>query len=212
MARLPALIDALATCDERPRGAIDHVARTLREAGLIQTTKRGRGAAEMTARDAAALVLGLYGLADASPNAIVQVQVLADLKRSSKATRNGSPSGEHDPLPDVLRPVAAAPTLLDAVAALIELAPLLDDSVGSKEATITGRFIASLELRRPRLGASIQITWRSAAPDIQGLGIGFQPAGYRSVRVSAPVAYAVTTRIMRPVLTTLHKTLFPQEA
>lgn len=212
MARLPALIDALTTCDERPRGAIDHVARTLREAGLIQTTKRGRGAAEMTARDAAALLLGLYGLADASPDAIAQVQVLADLKRSGKATRNGSPSGEYDPLPDVLQPVAAAPTLLDAVAALIELAPLLDDNVGSKGATITGRFIASLELRRPRLGASIQITWHSAAPEIQGVGIGFQAAGYRLVRVSAPVAYAVTTRIMRPILTTLHNTLFPQAA
>ena len=212
MARLPALIDALTTCDERPRGTIDHVARTLREAGLIQTTKRGRGAAEMTPRDAAALVLGLYGLADASPDAIAQVQVLADLKRSGKAIRNGSPFGEHDPLPNMLRPVTTAPTLLDAVAALIELAPLLSDSVGSTGATITGRFVAALELRRPRLGASIQITWRSAAPDVQGVSIGFPPAGYRPVRVSAPAAYAVTTRIMRPILTTLHNTLFPQAA
>lgn len=210
MARLPALIDALALCDDRPRGTIDHIARALREAGLIQTTKRGRGAAEMTARDAAALVLGLYGLADASPDAIAQAQVLGDLKRFGRATRKGSPVGEHDPLPDVLRPITTAPTLLDAVAALIELAPFLDPSTGAKEATVTGRFHAALELRRPRLSASIHINWRSAAPDRQGITVSYHLTGRPNGRSTAEEAYAVTTRVMRPVLITLHSTLFPR--
>jgi len=210
MARLPALIDALTLCDDRPRGTIDHIARTMREAGLIQTTKRGRGAAEMTARDAAALVLGLYGLADASPDAIAQGQVLADLKRFGRATRKGSPIGEHDPLPDVLRPVTTAPTLLDGVAALIELAPLLRPSTGAREATIAGGFHAALDLLRPRLSASIQITWRSAAPDLQGITVSYHPTGRPAGRSATEEAYAVTTRVMRPVFITLHSTLFPQ--
>lgn len=210
MARLPALIDALTLCDDRPRGTIDHVARTLREAGLIQTTKRGRGAAEMTALDAAALLLGLYGLADASPDAIAQVQVLADLKRFGRATRKGSPFGEHDPLPDVLRPVTTAARLLDAVAALIELAPLLHPSTGEKDVMPTGRFQAELDLRRPRLSASIQIIWRSEAPDRQGITVSYHPAGRPAGRSPTEEAYAVTTRVMRPVFATLHSTLFPQ--
>ncbi|HEX4196219.1 MAG TPA: hypothetical protein VHZ26_02130 [Caulobacteraceae bacterium] len=59
MARLPALIDDLAKHDPRGRATVEHVARVVREAGLIQTTKRGRGAADMTVSDAAALLIGL---------------------------------------------------------------------------------------------------------------------------------------------------------
>jgi hypothetical protein len=59
MARLPALIDTLAARDTRGRPTVEHIARVVREAGFIQTTGRGRGAAEMTESDAASLIIGL---------------------------------------------------------------------------------------------------------------------------------------------------------
>lgn len=61
MSKLPALVSALAKCDGRPRQTLDHIARVIREAGYIATTKRGSGAAEMTGRDAANLILGING-------------------------------------------------------------------------------------------------------------------------------------------------------
>lgn len=57
MAKLPALVSALAECDERDRATLDHIARVIREAGLIPTTKRGGGASEMTVREAANLLI-----------------------------------------------------------------------------------------------------------------------------------------------------------
>jgi hypothetical protein len=59
LARLPALSDAVALLFERDPQAVRYIARTLREAGLIATGKRGLGSAEMTSRDAAMMLLGL---------------------------------------------------------------------------------------------------------------------------------------------------------
>jgi hypothetical protein len=61
MAKLPALVSALAECDGRDRATLEHIARVIREAGYIPTTKRGAGAAEMTAREAANLFIGANG-------------------------------------------------------------------------------------------------------------------------------------------------------
>ncbi|MBY6262236.1 hypothetical protein EI613_09955 [Azospirillum sp. 412522] len=61
MARLPALVTALAKFDGRDRAALEHVARAIREAGYIPTTKRGVGAANMTAREAVNLLLAVNG-------------------------------------------------------------------------------------------------------------------------------------------------------
>jgi hypothetical protein len=61
MARLPALVAALAEEDDRDAGTLNLVARTVREAGHMATTKRGVGAAGMTVRDAANLLIGAYG-------------------------------------------------------------------------------------------------------------------------------------------------------
>lgn len=59
MARLPALIAALAKTDGRDAKAVAWFARVIREGGLMATTKRGLGAAEMTPRDAANLLIAL---------------------------------------------------------------------------------------------------------------------------------------------------------
>ena len=61
MARLPALVDAIAAHDGRGRATIVHIARKVRDAGLIQSTTRGAGAAEMTCRDAAILLTAVNG-------------------------------------------------------------------------------------------------------------------------------------------------------
>lgn len=205
MARLPALIDALTRCDDRPRGTIDHIARTMREAGLIQTTKRGRGAAEMTPLDAAALVLGLYGLAEASPDAIAKVQILAALKPQGETFRRRSKSGRPATLPAELRPLAKATTLLDAVAAMIELAPLYNGNDGSSD-PIVGRFSLGFQLHRPLLRGDVTVAWLSPDLEQQVMGLRFKPPGRRPELSTE--AYAVTTSVFSQVLTTLHDTLF----
>lgn len=61
MAKLPALVTALSEVDGRERKAVDHIARTIRERGYITTGKRGGGAADMTAHEAANLLIALNG-------------------------------------------------------------------------------------------------------------------------------------------------------
>lgn len=58
MTRLPGLVSALAVADNREQATLDHIARVIREAGMIPTTKRGVGASSMTAREAALLLIG----------------------------------------------------------------------------------------------------------------------------------------------------------
>lgn len=65
MARLPALIDALAEQDPRGSATIAHIARRVRDAGLIVSNAPGAGAATMTYRDAATLLMAVCG--DTSP-------------------------------------------------------------------------------------------------------------------------------------------------
>lgn len=69
MARLPALIDALARNDRRGQATIAHIARQVRDNGLITSTKRGAGASVMTFADAATLLLATCG--DSSPQGAV---------------------------------------------------------------------------------------------------------------------------------------------
>jgi len=61
MARLPALIDAVVANDPRGRPTITHIARLVRDATLIASTTRGAGAAKMTYRDAATLLMAVCG-------------------------------------------------------------------------------------------------------------------------------------------------------
>lgn len=61
MATLPNLVEAIACCDGRDRSTLDQFARVIREAGYVQTGKRGRGAADMTPSDAVSLLLGMNG-------------------------------------------------------------------------------------------------------------------------------------------------------
>lgn len=69
MARLPSLVRAIAEHDRRGEATIAHIARQVRDAGLISSTRRGVGASVMTFTDAATLLLGVCG--DSSPQGAV---------------------------------------------------------------------------------------------------------------------------------------------
>ncbi|AWN43433.1 hypothetical protein [Methylobacterium durans] len=55
--KLPGLVKLLAEGDERGEAAIAHIARIIREAGHLPTTKRGRGASDMGVLEAANLLI-----------------------------------------------------------------------------------------------------------------------------------------------------------
>lgn len=59
MAKLSELVKAAAKSLGRPENSVTQTARHLREAGLIRTGGRGPGGAEMTASDAANLLIGI---------------------------------------------------------------------------------------------------------------------------------------------------------
>ncbi len=116
MVRLPALIDDLAKHDTRGRPTVQLIARNVREHGLIQTTKRGRGAAEMSVADAAALLIGVC-VADTPSTAPEAVRIFTSLEPEFP---NFAETG-HAPeeLPSPLREVTAASTFGEALSSLI---------------------------------------------------------------------------------------------
>lgn len=115
MARLPALIDTVADLDGRDRGSVASVARAVREAGLISTTNRGRGAADMTSADAAALLLGLFG-ADGASRSVEGAKRLQNLKREAVLDED---------IPKLFAAIVGARTFGSALEALIEATPAL---------------------------------------------------------------------------------------
>jgi hypothetical protein len=110
MARLPALIDALSACDPRERKSLDHIARVIREAGHIPTTKRGGGAAEMHAREAANFLIAANG-AEQPKDAAFAVDRFRTLVRFAPLNNTGS---------ETLSKVYAAETFGAALEKLIE--------------------------------------------------------------------------------------------
>lgn len=58
--KLPGLVRLLAEDDERGEPAIAHIARVIREAGHLPTTKRGRGASDMGVLEAANLLIAAH--------------------------------------------------------------------------------------------------------------------------------------------------------
>lgn len=193
MARLPALVDVIASVDDRPRGAIDFVARAVREAGFIQTTKRGRGAAEMTAADAAALLLGCYGSREPT-QAVDTLQGFAELRRARGLKTSIS-------APDWLTGLMKARTAFEAVSAAIEIAPIIEAQARLAKVRV--------DLRRPRLGVTVDVNLTE--PDFSR-GYAFQVAFVGGLAEDDPPPYVVTTEIRLPVLLSLHRCLHPPEA
>ena len=123
MAKLPALVTALAEVDGRDHATIDYYARVIREAGYIPTTKRGSGAAEMTAREAANLLIALCGT-DSPKDAPLAIDRFRTLVRDYGWTR---PKGTELP---GLQAAAESTTFGEALEHLINNAPLLAGAIG----------------------------------------------------------------------------------
>lgn len=79
MARLPALVSVLARLQPCERSLVDYYGRTIRGAGLITMTKRGVGAAHVTARDAANLLIAL-NTADIATDAPAMIRLYRPLR------------------------------------------------------------------------------------------------------------------------------------
>lgn len=195
MARLPALVDALVAVDGRERVVVDNIARAVREAGFIQTTKRGRGAADMTCDDAAALLVGLYGSAGMidAPR-VVEAFTQARRRHPVGAIRGG---------PAILGPLLRARTLMDAVARVIELGDVLDpvDRLGAPAPGL-GRI--TLTLHRPHLHASIGVMWRVAEDQVFEIEMTYAERG-----PAQTPPYDVATEVRTPILITLHRATAP---
>jgi len=126
MAKIPALVSALARVDGRERKTIDHIARVAREDGYLPTGKRGGGAADTTPRVAADLLIALNG-ADTPKEAGIAIDRFRSLQQftpgNSKKFRDLVDSYDSQPTP--IQRVMDAKTFGQALEGLIETVPEL---------------------------------------------------------------------------------------
>lgn len=225
MARLPALVDALAAVDGRERGVIDHMAREIREAGLIQTTKRGRGSAEMSSLDAAHLILGIYG-SDGRGTAAEAARSLGQLPVLRIPFLSPAPGVT---LPNGVGAAQHQTTLAGVVAAVIEagaqlatqtprtqgtlpvLGPLYPPSSDGLELENWPEGIAVLlRLHRPSLEAFVQFAW-PGPEQVDHHTILFVPGGPAIDGIKAIAAYEVHTMVHARIFQAMHRVLFGME-
>jgi hypothetical protein len=217
MAKLPALVDAIAEVDGRDRATIDHVARIIREAGYIPTTKRGSGASEMTAREAANLLLALNG-ADAPKEGPLAIDRFRSL-RQNETPYSGVNCEGFSQLPIAIKNVAEARTFGEALEALIDGAPDLSlclrqyvfETYGEQRAPLIFRMVetgsfAGVEVTLKRYHAEV-VLWRNVAgqletdfittflPDPERQEAGFYGAGAKDRRVGAGFGFPTLYRI-----------------
>lgn len=125
MAKLPALVSAVAKIDGRARETVDHIARVIRERGYITTGKRGGGAAEMTVREAANLLIALNG-ADTPKEAPAAIDRFRSLRQWA-IVGSGSPGSaqlaKYENYPQAIKNVMDVHTFGEALDSLIEDVP-----------------------------------------------------------------------------------------
>ena len=188
MARLPALIDDLAAHDPRGRPTVDLIARTIREHGLITTTKRGRGAAEMKAEDAAALLVALC-VADTPSTSPTAVREFWHLRRAPDRPELGRLAAT---APEILKQLDEASTFGEAISVLIKRGDLIDESLrltASASALFThGRPVEQFEAFYFELGVTFLVTeavgivharWAESASLHRSYSAGFRSEGVR---------------------------------
>lgn len=86
--KLPGLVRLLAEDDERGVPAIAHIARVIREAGHLPTTKRGRGASNMGVLEAANLLIAANAT-DVPSKVSETVDTFRKLRQVPKRKREG---------------------------------------------------------------------------------------------------------------------------
>jgi hypothetical protein len=97
MARMPALVRALAETTSRDRPSLDHVVSEGRRAGILSRTKKGFGASPINVTDAANLLIAAFGM-DSPRQAGELVPQYRSLRRW----------GDHEPTPMHRYRIAAA--------------------------------------------------------------------------------------------------------
>lgn len=169
MAKLPALVTALSKCDERERTTLDHYARVIREAGLIPTTKRGSGAAEMTFREAANLLIAANTADTPKAAPLIVPQYRALIGQNYSAT---------DEFHGVFGEVNEAKNFGDALEALI---------AGMPEVIVTfTRFLFDAYGRPGRDMASVAQGMLNFGEFINVEVSFFRPFPYAEIRIVAP--------------------------
>ncbi|EPR08449.1 hypothetical protein M527_09885 [Sphingobium indicum IP26] len=126
MAKLPALVTALAEVDGRDRKSVEHIGRTIREAGYIPTGKRGSGAAEMTPREASNFIIALNG-ADTPKDGPIAIDRFRSLRQYYKGTSKDFRAyvDSFEGQPEAMQDVADSRTFGEALEALINGVPSL---------------------------------------------------------------------------------------
>lgn len=126
MARLPAMVTALARIDGRDRGTVDNLIRYIRERGYIPTGKRGHGAAEMTTREVVNGLLALNG-ADGPKDAPVAIDRFRSLRNWFAGTTKDFRARDegYDSFPKAIQAVMDSGTFGEALEALIDEMPSL---------------------------------------------------------------------------------------
>ena len=126
VAKLPTLVTALAEVDGRDRQSVEHIGRTIRERGYIPTGKRGAGAAEMSAREAANFLMALNG-ADTPKDGPIAIDRFRSLRQWFSGTADDfrAKADSFADQPEAMQAVADCRTFGEAVEALIEGVPSL---------------------------------------------------------------------------------------
>jgi hypothetical protein len=133
MAKLPALVTALAEVDGRERKTVEHIARTIRERGYITTGKRGGGANEKTPHEAANLLIALNG-ADTPKEGPIAIDRFRSLRQYFRGTSKDIRErlAGYDNFPKPIRDVMDVHTFGEALDALIEGVPELVAALRSR--------------------------------------------------------------------------------
>lgn len=163
--KLPGLVKVLAEGDERGEATLNHIARVIREAGHLPTTKRGPGASDMGAREAANLLIGASG-SDIPANAAVAVAQYRPLTLSTAGYKRRDLEGSA-----WWSRVKAAPNFGEALEALInssyqdlrEALSAFSSNLGNQSEVYLYR---NIKFARPEPTASIAIII-SPLPDLE---------------------------------------------
>lgn len=171
MPRLPALVDAIASHDRRGRPTIAHVARQVRNEGLIHSTTRGVGAATMTFADATTLLLAVIG--DVSPQgAVAAVRKLRELE---PAPADAADIAKREDLPQALDFLRPRRPFFDTVEALITNAPRLRDWHDAYIDDQSGEAVSG--------GSAAEVAMERMAGKFRAAGLRFDPSFARPFRL-----------------------------
>lgn len=164
MAKLPALVRAFAKFDERDERTIEQFARVIREAGELPTTKRGVGAAEMGAKEAAKLFIALNG-SDGPKGAVKAIQDFYYLPLKNSPQFYSSLDDDDDQPPadgveEVISTVIKGAEFGEALANLFETIPILLSFMDQKLGIDCRKWMQShivVTMHRPTMRAEITV-------------------------------------------------------